>query len=294
MVRFFTLLGITALCACVTEPLSTGRAISMGTSVEGYLRDAEPLGDRGEGYLRLRPGEGTRYGTQTLLEAIERAAREVALAFPGGHPLRVGDLSAPTGGAHSRHRSHRSGRDADLLFFARDSGGLPAAVPGWLKFDPLGWSTWAQRAYHFDEARNWHLVRTLVLDEEARVKWLFCSNPLKARLLRYAARHEPSGQAVLRATWVLHQPSRGEPHDDHFHLRVGCSATERTLGCREEAPHWPWLSDAARKEDAAASIAATDERLVRWLFAEEHVNERGDVAWSGLGSAAKPSVVAGR
>ncbi len=294
MVRFFTLLGITALCACVTEPLSSGQTISIGTSNDGYLRDALPLDDRGDGYRRLRPGETTRYGTQTLIEAVERAAREVAHAFPGGYPLRVGDLSNPAGGAHARHRSHRAGRDADLLFFARDSGGLAAAVPGLLKFDELGFGVWADRVYHFDEARNWYLVRTLVLDEDARVKWLFCSNPLKARLLRYAALHEPSAHAVLRATWILHEPSRGEPHDDHFHLRVGCSAAERELGCREEAPHWPWLSDAARKEDPSASVAATDEQLVRWLFAEEHVDQRGDIARRSLGSAAKPSLVAGR
>lgn len=294
MVRLFTLLGFTALCACVTEPISTRQTISVGTSDAGYLRDAVALDDRGEGYRRLRPGEATRYGTRTLIEAIEQAAREVARAFPGGYPLRVGDLSNARGGMHSRHRSHRSGRDADLLFFARDPGGLAAAIPGWLKFDQLGVGVWRDRVYQFDDARNWHLVRTLVLDDQARVKWLLCSNPLKARLLRYAATHEPSTEAVLRATWVLHQPSRGEPHDDHFHLRVGCDPMERELGCQEEAPYWPWLSDTARKEDAGAGIAATDERLVRWLFAQQHVDQRSDVARRRFNSTAKPSIVAGR
>jgi penicillin-insensitive murein endopeptidase len=294
MVRLFTLLGITALCACATEPLSTGQTISVGTTDEGYIRDAVALKDRGEGYRRLRPGEDSRYGTQTLIEAIERAAREVARSFPGGHPLRVGDLSNPSGGIHARHRSHRAGRDADLLFYVRDPGGLAAAISGWLKFDQLGVGVWRDRVYQFDDARNWHLVRTLVLDQQARVKWLLCSNPLKARLLRYAAAHEPSTEAVLRATWVLHQPSHGEPHDDHFHLRVGCNAMERELGCREEPPHWPWLSDAARKENAKAGIATTDERLVGWLFAQEHVNQGRHVAWRGFDSTAKPSIVAGR
>lgn len=294
MVRLFTLLGITAFCACVTEPLSGGQTISVGTSDAGYLREAIALEDRGDGYRRLRPGEGTRYGTPTLIRAIERVARDVARSFPGGYPLRVGDLSSSAGGLHARHRSHRSGRDADLLFYARDAGGMPASVPSWLKFDQLGVGVSVDRVYQFDDARNWHLVRTLVLDDDARVKWLFCSNALKARLLRYAAMVEPSGRAVLRATWILHQPSRGEPHDDHFHLRVGCDETERELGCREEAPHWPWLSDTARKEDVSAGEAATDQRLVRWLFAEQHVDEGGDVARRGLDTAAQPSVVAGR
>lgn len=294
MLRFFTLLGITALCGCVAQPLPAGQTISVGTSDRGYLLEAVSLRDRGPGYRRLRPGDETHYGTQTLIGAIERAAREVALAFPGGHPLRVGDLSSQSGGAHVRHRSHRSGRDADLMFYVRDLGGLAASIDGWMSFDRLGVGVSGDRAYSFDEARNWHLVRTLVLDDRARVKWIFCSNALKARLLRYAARHEPSARAVVRATWVLHQPSRGDPHEDHFHLRVGCDAMERGLGCTEEAPHWPWLSDTASKEDSSAGIATTDESLVGWLLTEEHVDQRGHVARRSFGPAPKPRVIAGR
>ncbi len=294
MVRFFTLLALSCLCACVTEPLSAGQAISFGTPTRGYLQDAVPLPDDGDGYRRLRAAEATRYGTPTLISTIERAAREVAEAFPQGSPLQVGDLSSVRGGAHARHRSHRTGRDADLAFYLRDSGGLPAAPPKWVKLDSFGVGVFGDRAYHFDEARNWHLVRTLVLDDRARVKWIFCSNELKARLLRYATRHEPSARAILRATWILHQPSRGEPHDDHFHLRVGCSSVERSLGCREEAPHWPWLSDAARKEDPGARTPATDLSLVRWLLSEEHQDQRGHVARRGFDATTEPTVLSGR
>ena len=294
MVRFFTALGIVAICSCVNEPLPVGQAISVGTAEHGYLHDAVRLEDRGDGYRRIRPGEGSRYGTSTLVGAIERAAQEVARAFPGGYPLRVGDLSNPHGGQHSRHRTHRAGRDADLLFFAEDGGGVAAPSDGWPEFDRFGLSALGGRVFGFDEARNWHLVRTLVMDERARVKWLFCSNELKARLLRYAARHERSPRAILRATWILHQPSAGDSHRDHFHLRVGCGEFERHFGCEEQAPHWPWLSDPARKEDIRANPAASDEHLVRWLFAEEHVDERRDVIWRRLDAAAQPSTVARR
>ena len=294
MVRFFATVIIAAICSCVTEPLPLGQTISVGSTDHGYLHEPIRLADRGTGYRRVRPGEGTRFGTPTLVGAIERAAREVAAAFPGGHPLRVGDLSTPHGGAHSRHRTHRNGRDADLLFFARDAGGLAANGDGWLRFDRLGLATLRDRVFRFDEARNWHLVRTLLMDDQSRVKWLFCSNELKVRLLRYAARYERSPQAVVRATWVLHQPTHGDPHDDHFHLRVGCGASERSFGCREQAPHWPWLSDPARKEDTEASAAASDTRLVRWLLAEEHVDQRRDVAGRGLHTAAQPASITGR
>jgi penicillin-insensitive murein endopeptidase len=165
---------------------------------------------------------------------------------------------------------------------------------GWLQFDRFGLAILRDRVFRFDEARNWYLVRTLIMDNEARVKWLFCSNELKARLLRYAARYERSPQAVVRATWVLHQPARGDSHDDHFHLRVGCGATERSLGCREQAPHWPWLSDPARKEDTSARASASDTSLVRWLLTEEHVDQGRDIARRRLDAAAQPSSIAVR
>lgn len=294
MVRLLTAIAITGICSCVSEPLPVGETISVGTADRGYLHEPVRLDDHGDGYRRLRPGEGTRFGTPTLLGAIQRAAREVADAFPGGHPLRVGDLSNPHGGAHSRHRTHRTGRDADLLFFARDAGGLAVSEGGWLRFDGLGLATMRNRVFRFDEARNWHLVRTLITDDQARVKWIFCSNELKARLLRYAVRHERSPEAVVRATWVLHQPSHGDAHDDHFHLRVGCGPNERRLGCTEQAPHWPWLSDAARKEDASAGVPETDAALVRWLFAEQHLDQRSDVIGRRLDTTTEPTSIARR
>ncbi len=295
MVRVFTaLLVASTIASCATEPLPTGQTASVGTVDRGYLREARSLPDRGDGFRRLRPGEGTRFGTATLIGAIERASQQVAAAFPGGYPLRVGDLSSPRGGAHARHRTHRAGRDADLLFFTRDSGGLPAQSPAWLPFDGFGLATLRGRVFRFDEARNWHLVRTLVMDPAARVKWIFCSRELKARLLRYAARHDPSPRAVARATWILHEPGRGDPHDDHFHLRVGCTEAERSLGCREQAPHWPWLTDTARKDASQARAPAGDAQLLQWLVAEEHVDQRRDIARSGLGVAAEPSAVAAR
>ena len=86
-----------------SSPDRTGTTTSVGTSNRGYLRDAIPLADQGTGYRRLRPGEGTRYGTATLLGAIERAAREVAHAYAAqreemGYPLlKTGN--EPAGGA---------------------------------------------------------------------------------------------------------------------------------------------------------------------------------------------------
>jgi len=286
---------LAALTGCVTEPLRGGdRAVSVGTATRGYLYKGARLSDRGPGYVRLYPQDPTAYGTETLVSAIQRAAAEVERAFPGGYPLTVGDLSRPRGGRHARHLSHRSGRDADLLYYVRDQVGLSTSNRTWLPFGDYGLSVRAGRVLSFDTARNWHLVRTLLLDEQARLKWLFCSSSIKSRLLRYAAAHESSARAIARATWVLHEPSSGQRHDDHFHVRVGCRADEAQLGCREQRPFWPWLSDPARKVDEASGDSQADAQLLRWLLSDDHLYDRSHIARRSLGAAAQPAFVTTR
>ncbi|MBC7172570.1 MAG: penicillin-insensitive murein endopeptidase, partial [Polyangiaceae bacterium] len=67
---------------------------SVGHAAGGHLIGGLSLPDRGPGYVRARPGEETRFGTPELLGALTRAAASVSEAFPGGPPLRIGDLSS--------------------------------------------------------------------------------------------------------------------------------------------------------------------------------------------------------
>lgn len=272
MVRALGLVAVVVLGGCVGLVPDPGEPVSFGTSNEGVLLHGVALPDRGEGFVRARPGEPTRYGTPGLVGAIERAAAQVRRALPGGAPLRVGDLSAPSGGRHPRHASHRTGRDADLLFYARNERGVPLLATGFLRFDRFGTATvpagvpGAGGVAFLDAARNWALVRGLLLDPRAAVQWIFCSNGVKSRLLTYAAAHEPSSDALFRAAWVLHEPSHGRRHDDHFHVRVACGARQRELGCVDSGPIWPWIRRAVEKPvEPAAPL--TDARLVEALLA---------------------------
>src|SRR4051812_7179360 len=65
-----------------------------------------------------------RWGVRKLVEAIDRAAREVKKRYPDSI-LGVGHLSRKDGGEIDRHHSHESGRDADLAFFLVDVAGKP-------------------------------------------------------------------------------------------------------------------------------------------------------------------------
>lgn len=248
--------------------------LSYGVTNDGVLRRGVALPERGRGYVRARPGDDTRWGNAVLTRTLTKAAEAVADAFPGTRPLRVGDLSWRFGGRHPRHGSHRSGRDADVLFYAVDGAGGPVRGLGFYAYDRHGMAHVGAAAgpdrglRFFDDARNWQLVRTMLLDEAARVQWIFCSNGIKSRLLRYAAAHEPSPDALFRAAWVLHEPSRGRRHDDHFHIRVLCSAEERARGCRDRGPIWPWLRKESEKPAGTAGATLSDEKLVEALLSE--------------------------
>jgi penicillin-insensitive murein endopeptidase len=262
-------LAAALLAGCLAPRPAPTETVSVGQAANGYLRNGVVFPDRGPGFVRARPGEETRYGTPALVSALKRAAASVAEAFPGGPPLRVGDLSAPLGGHHARHNSHRSGRDVDLVFYATDASGRSTRGRSWLAFDRFGLSreeTTPSGApsgdlYFFDEARNWQLVRALLTDPEVEVQWIFCSNGVKARLLRYAALHEPDPDVLFRASWILHQPSSGNPHADHFHVRTFCGARERALGCQDTAPFWVWVGDEPFKVPGAIEALGDDALL---------------------------------
>lgn len=259
---------LVSLAAACAVPVPNGAAVSHGTSADGWLQHGVALPDEGPGYVRARPGEGTRYGTPRLLAALTRAAGKVAEEVPGTEPLRVGDLSYQYGGRHPRHHSHRSGRDADLIFYATDLEGRPSRGRGWVAYDRFGTGVEpgerGGEVFLFDVARNWEMVRTLVLDEAAQVQWIFASRGLKSRLLAYAAEHETDREAIFRATWVLQQPSGGNPHADHFHVRVACGPEQRALGCRDRGPIWPWLADSMLK--AGLSPSLDDTALMRAML----------------------------
>lgn len=279
----FLLFGLAGLLSgCFAFAPKPHQPWSWGSPSRGLLQEGMELPEKGVGYVRARPGDAHRYGTRELVEALQRAAASVQTHFPGGAPLRVGDITGPGGGEQSRHGSHRSGRDVDLIFYVLDGKGRSVQGRGWLGFDRFGLAR-EDRApggkrgsgelFYFDDARNWHLIRTLLADPSIEVQWVFCSQGLKARLLAYARAHEASPEILFRAAWVLHQPGSGNPHRDHFHIRIACSAAQRALGCVNDAPEWPWIRRASAKAPPALGVVLDDEALVALLAGDMRMLE---------------------
>ncbi|KYG03304.1 murein endopeptidase, partial [Sorangium cellulosum] len=165
-------------------------------------------------------------------------------------PLLVGDLSARYGGAARGHRSHRTGRDADLLLYALTPDGRPVRSPGFIDFGPDGLarigaadpaSSGADEYVRLDVEREWLLVKSLVRSPDAHVQWLFVARWLEALIIEYARALGEDPELVWVAESVLLQPGDSTAHADHLHLRVACTPDAFLSGCLGGGPYWPWL-----------------------------------------------------
>lgn len=235
-------LGLVA-CTGSPSPLAPGLRGSVGLPHHGVLTHGEPLPAKGEGFVRFRD-DGIHYGSPRLLGALEAASRYVAEQRPGSPPLVIADLSARYGGETERHRSHRTGRDVDLLLFLTTTDGRPVRSPGFIAFGKDGLApariAGRQTYVRFDTERTWLLVKGLLQSGEAEVQWLFIARWLEAMLIEYAIARGEDLDLILRAEAVLHQPGDSAPHADHIHARIACTPEEEVAGCGG-GPRWKWL-----------------------------------------------------
>ncbi len=163
-----------------------------------------------------------RYGTRELVDAIERAAREVHRRYPDAR-LGVGQLSKKGGGDIERHHSHESGRDADLAFYLIDGLGRPVELDSFHAIRESGAAV-GDPSVRFDDGRNWMLIAALATDPHAHVTHIFVATHLRTRLLAYGAKIGAAPLVRQRVADLLMQPRHALPHDDHFHVRVACPA----------------------------------------------------------------------
>jgi penicillin-insensitive murein endopeptidase len=181
----------------------------------------------GDGYFTPAAwrDRGLRWGTQELVALIERAARRVKNERPGA-TLYVADLSQKGGGRTPWHRSHRYGRDVDLIYYATDEEGATAPIPGrMVSFDGQGFANTEDEVGRpvriaLDTARNWTLVKALLEDSQVEVTHIFMAEPIKRRLLAYARTAGEEEPLLARADRVLEQPGDSTAHDDHMHVRI--------------------------------------------------------------------------
>lgn len=157
----------------------------------------------------------TAYATEETLFFLTRAVMAVHREHPGSRPLFVGDMSRAHGGYLRPHRSHQSGRDADVGFFytTADTWYRPAT------------------AKNLDLPRTWTFLRTLLT--EGDVEMIFLARYIQTMVRSYAASvgEDPVWLAAIfdgrgagpRGAVFRHAPG----HATHFHIRFHNPFAER-------------------------------------------------------------------
>lgn len=228
---------------------STHQSRSIGSVTDGFLVNARPI-PKPHPHLDILPRQferGLHYTGGPMYDLLVDAAEHVAEAHPESR-VHLGNLSAPGGGNIPHSVSHNNGRDADVMFFTVDEHGEPTRPPDLLSMNDEGWFDGSEReetkfpelVLKFDVERNWRLIEGMIESDAADIQYIFVSNPLRRKLLREATRRGASAQTLAIAREVLVQPGGSTPpHDDHFHVRIHCTATDFAAGCRERGRPGP-------------------------------------------------------
>jgi penicillin-insensitive murein endopeptidase len=254
--RWLVLAMVLAGCAELGV-VSDGTSISVGKPSSGYLIAGARMPDHGEGFTTrdVWRARDNRYGTDELIDLVVGVARRMRLQVPGVQ-LVVADLSGRGGGErYAFHRSHQSGRDADLLYYLRDASGQPFEADAMHVFDPAGRARDGS-GLTVDVPRTWLLIKELITAPEAPIQWIFLYEPLARRLLDHAARIGEPEALVARARKTLKQPGDSARHDDHMHVRVYCSPADQAYGCIDIGPMELLAERRAEPSPVSALMAA--------------------------------------
>jgi penicillin-insensitive murein endopeptidase len=240
------LLGL-LLSACFGTPTPLAPAVtgSVGMPHSGVQTNPVELPVKGPGFVRFRPRSPNYWGNPRLTQAIIDVSARVAEKLPGGAPLVVGDLSARRGGKIPGHRSHRTGRDVDFLFYTTTPSGAPVQSPAFIPYDADGLARLQgdnlSSYVRIDVERQWLLTKELLTHPSIGVQFIFVSRDVEALLVDYAIAKGENLSLVWQAETVLLQPGDSAPHDDHIHVRIACTPEEAVNGCEGGGPLWEWL-----------------------------------------------------
>ncbi len=191
------------------------RSVSRGAPNRGRLINGAPMPDGIHWVVR---DHRNSWGTAETISALVRGLTATAERWPGGATPLIADISRRRGGRLKTHRSHRSGRDADVTYYMHDHAATLAYR--------------SARRHTLDRARQWELFKYWI--ERDEVTYIFVDHRLLRTLYDYVNRMGEDRALVDRA--FGHPRGRGvlrhaSGHDDHFHVRFRCASADPA--CRE-------------------------------------------------------------
>lgn len=184
-------------------------SMSIGRPNHGSLFNAIQMPESPHWHV-VEPDHG--WGTDESIASIVRAVSSVHEQFQQTPPLYIGHLSSRRGGYLRPHRSHQSGRDADIGFYY--TGG-----PGWYA---------RATGKNLDVARTWALVKAFATD--ANVENIFVDRSVQKLLRDYAL---GAGESAEFLDTLFESSKRRDRiirhewgHLTHLHVRFRCPIAE--------------------------------------------------------------------
>jgi penicillin-insensitive murein endopeptidase len=191
---------------CIAE-LAAGSSdclasLSFGEPNRGSLLNAVQMPED-ERWETIAPERA--WATQETVEFLRHAIESVHQQYPDTPKVLIGDLSQKYGGFLRRHRSHQSGRDADIGYIYKDG------------------AKWYTRVTvdNLDRERTWSFVKALI--SETDVEYIFMARYVQDLLREYAEQVENDAawldevfqsvgrrNTLIRNTWG---------HATHMHVR---------------------------------------------------------------------------
>lgn len=249
--RIVIYIGLSSLLG---QGLGWTKSLSIGTVYKGRLVRGRKMALSGPHHYilpRRHAKRGINWGTDELIALLREVARKVHEKFPGAK-LGIGNISPRHGGWMRYSRSHRSGRNADLAFYALGRDSRYRKLVDLMRFNRKGLS---RHGFKFDISRNWALIRAMLNSKKAHVQHLYIYPPLAKSMLNHA-------DAIGEPQWICHRakyvlrpaPQWSRLHNDHFHLRIYCSVEDLKNGCIDQGEIWPWVQDAREKDKRTTSV----------------------------------------
>jgi hypothetical protein len=185
---------------------------SVGQCSSGSLIDGIRLPRKGVGYRHI--GDSS-FGTDETVTYLRFAAWAVSEQYPHTAPVVVGDLSDERGGHLTPHRSHQSGRDADVGFYRTENRALR-----WFKTLPNS---------ELDLAKTWTFIEALL--RTGAVEYIFIDRSIQEALHGYATKRGFPDDELKR---IFQFPGRNKRtlirhvagHKNHLHVRFVCPSED--------------------------------------------------------------------
>lgn len=210
------------------NPQHDPRSLHVGDKIAMYFDQHDPVATHKRGRFngaQMPNGRGYRirnanraWGTPELIKVLRDGIGKVKRRHGRKiGDLVIGDLSTKRGGFLPPHKSHRSGRDADVAYY--------------IKGTDTSWRFIRATPKTIDVERTWELFHAFL--KTGRVKYIFVNYELQEVLYEHAIKQRGVKKRHLEQ-WFEY-PRRGSTgvirhspgHDDHFHIRVECNKNDK-------------------------------------------------------------------